>query len=253
MLEGKVALITGATSGIGAATARRFAAAGARLMLSGRDQARGQSVLDSLGGGDEVATFLPGDVTDSAFCNRLVEATVKRFGRLDIVVNSAGVYRGGTAAETSDSLWREILAVNVDGVFFMSRAAVPVMKGQGGGAIVNIASDWGLVGGRQAVAYCASKGAVVQITRAMALDHARDKIRINAVCPGDTDTPMLRAGFERRGLDVEAGLRKSAGQTPLGRVASPEEVAQTVLFLASDAASYITGAALPVDGGNTAA
>ncbi len=252
-LEGKVVLVSGATSGIGAACARHFGAAGAHVVVAGRDRKRGRSVADAVERAGGAATLLTGDLREPAVCARLVSDTVEALGRLDVLVNNAGVIHRASVDETSDQQWRETMAVNLDAVFQLSRAAVPVMKGQGGGAIVNVASDWALVGGPRAAAYCASKGAVLQLTRAMAVDHARDGIRVNVVCPGDTDTPMLEAEFRQRGLDREAGLGEAAAEIPLGRVATADDVARAVLFLASDAAAFITGAALPVDGGNTAA
>ncbi len=252
-LAGKIVLVTGASSGIGAAVARAAAAAGAKLMLSGRSRDRGEGVARDIAVAGGRAEFLAGDLTDPAFADRLVEATADRFGRLDVLVNNAGIIHRATVDRTTDAQWHETMAVNLHAVFYLSRAAVRRMQLQGGGgAIVNIASDWGLVGGRDALAYCASKGAVVQMTRAMALDHARDRIRVNAVCPGDTDTPMLEGEFRQGGVERAAALAAHGAAVPLGRVATPEEVAQAVVFLASDAAAYITGAAQPVDGGTTA-
>jgi NAD(P)-dependent dehydrogenase (short-subunit alcohol dehydrogenase family) len=168
------------------------------------------------------------------------------------VAHSHSGYRG-TVADCSDVEWDDIIAVNMTAVFRLSRAAVRRMRVQGGGTIVNIASDWGLVGGRNAFAYCASKGAVVQMTRAMAVDHAKDNIRVNCVCPGDVDTPMLASGIAKRGMTHEQGLKDLGDQVPLGRVARPEEIARAVVFLAGDDSSYMTGAMMAVDGGNTAA
>lgn len=253
ILKGKAALVTGATSGIGAAVARLFAASAAAIMLTGRDERRGRSVHAAIAEAGGTAAFVPGNIKDPSFCDRLVMETVDRFGRLDVLVNNAGTIHRGTVEETSEAAWREVMAINADAVFYLSRAAVPLMKRQGGGVIVNVASDWGLTGARRAVAYCASKGVVVQLTRAMALDHARDNIRINAVCPGDTDTPMLFTGHDEPSFDPEAHRKACGEATPIGRIASPDEVAKVVLFLASDAASYVTGATVPVDGGNTAA
>jgi NAD(P)-dependent dehydrogenase (short-subunit alcohol dehydrogenase family) len=247
-----VVLVTGATSGIGAATARAFAGRGARVMLSGRSERRGRHVMGEIAAGGHEASFLAGDVREAAFCRHLVDETVDRLGRLDVLVNNAGVSRPGTVEEIGEAEWRETLTVNLDAAFHLSRAAVPVMKRQGGGAIVNIASDWGLVAGERAVAYCASKGALVQLTRAMALDHAREGIRINAVCPSETDTPMLDSGGAHDGVDPQERRRIYAEALPIGRIATPDEIARVVVFLASDDASFMTGAAVPVDGGATA-
>ncbi len=244
MLAGKVALITGGTAGIGMATARLFAERGAKVMLSGRNAQAGAALAAELGG-----AFLAVDVAAPEAAERLVEWAVRRHGRLDVLVNNAGILFQGDARDCTDAQWDMTLAVNVTAVFRLSRAAVPVMAAQGGGAIVNVASDWGLVGADRAVAYGASKGAVVQLTRSMAADHARQGIRVNAVCPGDTDTPMLR---REAGAAGEDRLRAMAEAIPMGRLGQPRDVAAAIAFLASEDAAFITGAMLPVDGGNSA-
>ncbi|WP_119462386.1 glucose 1-dehydrogenase [Rhodospirillaceae bacterium SYSU D60014] len=251
-LDGKIVLVTGATSGIGAAIAAAMATEGAIQMLSGRSAQRGEAVRRRVEESGGQATFLAGDLAEPGFAERLVAATLERFGRLDILVNNAGLLFRGTIDRCSDEEWHRTMAVNLHAVFYLSRAAVREMKRQGGGAIVNIASDWGLVGGRNALAYCASKGAVVQITKSLALDHAPDGIRVNAVCPGDTATPMLDSAIALRGVGRDEGLAQLGAAVPMGRVATPEEIAKSVVFLASDDASYITGATLAVDGGHTA-
>jgi NAD(P)-dependent dehydrogenase (short-subunit alcohol dehydrogenase family) len=180
-----------------------------------------------------------------------VEETVKAFGSLRILVNSAGIIHRATILETREKQWDHIMAVNLKGIFLTCKYALPEMIQGGGGAIVNISSGWGLVGGRQAAVYCASKGGVVLLTKAMALDHAHQNIRVNCLCPGDTDTPMLRAEAGELGLSVEEFLAGAADR-PMGRLGTPEEIARSVLFLASEAASYITGAILVVDGGGLA-
>lgn len=250
--EGRRVIVTGATSGIGAAVARWFADRGARLLLTGRDHSRGSDVAEQARQTASEAVFMAGDVRDGAFCVSLVDAAVQRWGGLDVLVNSAGVLYRGDAVQTSDAQWQSTLATNVSAVFFLCRAALKVMQLQGCGVIVNMASDWGLVGGEKAVAYCASKGAVVLMTKAMALDHARDGIRINAVCPGDTDTPMIDRELSQLGLPTARGKADYAQAIPMGRLGSVEEVAAAVGFLASAQAGFMTGVALPVDGGHTA-
>ncbi len=244
MLHGRIALITGATAGIGDATARLFAERGAKLLLTGRNKAAGEALAGELG-----AVFLAIDIAMPGAAEHLVFTALQNYGRLDILVNNAGLLHRGDAVHTKDEDWDALMAVNVTAVFRMSRAAVPVMRAQKSGCIVNVASDWGLVAAQGAVAYGASKGAVVQLTRAMAADHARDGIRVNAVCPGDTDTQMLDSGNDE---GRAARLQKLADAIPLGRVGRPSDVAAAIAFLASDDASFITGAMLPVDGGNSA-
>ena len=252
-LQDKIVLVTGATSGIGAAIAEACAAEGATLMLTGRSGERGSAMRQKLVAAGGRADFLAGNLSDPSWPDELVAATVKRHGRLDVLVNNAGITHRGAIDRCSDVDWDDVIAVNVTAVFRLSRAAVRQMKRQAGGVIVNIASDWGLVGGRNALAYCTSKGAVVQLTRAMALDHAGDGIRVNCVCPGEVDTPMLASGIAKRGLDHAEGLKRLADGIPLGRVARPEEIGKAVVFLAAADSSFVTGAMLSVDGGSTAA
>jgi len=197
------------------------------------------------------ALFIPCDVTRAAYCQNAVEATVSAFGRPDILFNNAGIIRRADVHTTTEEEWDRVMAVNVRSVFLMSKYAIPHMEKRGGGAIINTSSGWGLKGGGNAVSYCASKGAVTNMTRAMAIDHGPQNIRVNAVCPGDTDTPMLRREARQLGRPEKEFMAEAASR-PLGRYGKPEEVAATVLFLASGAASYVTGAALAVDGGGLA-
>jgi NAD(P)-dependent dehydrogenase (short-subunit alcohol dehydrogenase family) len=243
---GKVVLVTGAASGMGAATAREFSAAGARVLVVDRNAELAVQVASDISADPP----LIGDVSDSAFCQQAVATAVERYGRLDILVNAAGIIVRADGPGTTDEQWQRIMNVNVNGVFYMSRAAVAVMKEQGSGAIVNFGSIWGEVGAAGVMAYCASKGAVHQITRAMALDHVKDGIRINAVCPGEVNTPMLTS---ERSAPVTAEMMQAlADSVPMGRLAAPVEIARVVLFLSSGAASYMTGAMVNVDAGFTA-
>jgi NAD(P)-dependent dehydrogenase (short-subunit alcohol dehydrogenase family) len=250
-LTGKRALITGAASGIGQATALLFARAGAAVSLVDLDEAGGRAVLERILGDGGQAVFFQGDVTRADDCQRAVQGTVDRLGGLDVLFNNAGIIRRATVLETSEEEWDRVMAVNVKSIFLLSKYAIPVMARVGGGVIINTASGWGLVGGRNAVAYCASKGAVVNMTRAMALDHGEHNIRVNCICPGDTDTPMLRDEARQLKVPGERFLSEAA-QRPLGRIGRPEDIAQAALYLASDAASFITGTALVVDGGGLA-
>ena len=246
-LKDKVALITGGTSGIGRATAELFAAEGARVALTGRRAELGQAVAAQING-----LYLPADHRRAEDCQNTVQQTISAFGRIDILFNNAGIVVSGTAETTTEQDWQDTLALNVTAVWRMSALVIPHMRRQGGGAIVNNASDWGLVGAAGVVAYCTSKGAVIQMTRAMAMDHAADRIRINAICPGDTFVERwLKDGYYRfSGAVSEAEARVS--DLPLGRVAETSEIAKAVLFLASPDSSFMTGATLVVDGGNTA-
>jgi len=246
----KVCLVTGATSGIGRATAVQFAREGARLALTGRNVERGQRVLQEvLAAGAKDAEFWPGDVTDSVSVGSIVKAVADRFGRIDVLFNNAGINGYGAVDEISVDAFRRVIEVNLLGQFYFAREVVPIMKRKGAGAIVNTASDWGIVAGPKTVAYSASKGGVIMMTKAIALDHAADGIRCNAICPGDTLTPMTvdRLAFE--GQDSQEDVDGAA--LPLGRCGRPEEIATAVAFLASDDSSFVTGVALPADGGNT--
>jgi NAD(P)-dependent dehydrogenase (short-subunit alcohol dehydrogenase family) len=247
-LRGRGALITGAASCIGRATALLFAREGAALALVDVDEAGGNAVAEEIGAAGGRVVFVRGDLTRAADCRRAVDRTIDACGRLDVLFNNAGIIRRGSILDTGEDDWDRTLLVNVKPIYLMSRLAVPIMARAGGGVIINTASNWGLVGGPRAAAYCASKGAVVLLTKAMAIDHGPRNIRVNCLCPGDTDTPMLRGEAVQLGRPVERFLEESAA-CPLGRVARPEEIARAALFLAGDGASFMTGAPLIVDGG----
>jgi NAD(P)-dependent dehydrogenase (short-subunit alcohol dehydrogenase family) len=251
-LAGKAALITGATSGIGEATAVMFAEEGAAVAVVGRDAARGRAVQERIVSAGGQAEFVQADVRRADDCERAVAETVGAFGRLDILFNNAGVYLENDTIGCSEEEWDAQVDTSLKGAFLMSKFALPHMVAQGSGSIVNCSSGWGLVGGERAVAYCAAKGGMVVMTKAMALDHGRQGIRVNAVCPGDTDTPMEREDAKAKGMSWDEYVHWAGEGRPIERIASPDEVARAVLFLASDEASYITGAAVPVDGGGVA-
>ncbi|HLB89307.1 MAG TPA: SDR family NAD(P)-dependent oxidoreductase [Terriglobales bacterium] len=250
-MANKVALITGGTSGIGEATAILFAKEGAKVAITGRNEKRGHAVTEQITKDGGQAIFIRTDVRLTADCRRAVDETVRAFGRLDVLFNNAGIFYAHTALECSEEEWDEQLDINLKGAFLMSKFALPPMIGQGSGVIINNSSGWGLVGGDRAVAYCASKGGMVLMTKAMAIDHGRQGIRVNCICPGDVDTPMLPADARLRGLKWEEYLAGCATRA-MGRIGTPEEIARAVLFLASEDSSFMTGAALVVDGGGTA-
>jgi len=253
-LKDKVALITGGTSGIGRATALLFAAEGAHVAFTGRRAERGEAVAAEIRAAGGAALYIQADHARWEDCQRSVQEARTALGRVDILFNNAGIVVGGTAEQTTEEEWAEIVNVNVTGVWRMCKLVIPLMRAQGGGVIVNNASDWGLVAGRNSAAYCATKGAVVQLTRALAVDHAREGIRVNAVCPGDTFVERWTyEGYHRHSTESFQETLKAMGEAlPLGRVGRADEIAKAVLFLAADDSSFMTGAMLLVDGGNTA-
>lgn len=248
-LEGKTALITGGNSGIGQATALLFAEEGARVMIAARNADKAAATLATIRAAGGTADYALCDVRRVEDCERAVRETIRIFGALDIVFNNAGIVPYGGIFETDDATWLDAFATNVHGTFYVSRAAIRHMLTAGGGVIVNNASDWGIVGGQGATAYAATKGAVVQITRSLALDFGRHNIRVNAVCPGDTFVERWR---DLGRVPDEAALQAMGDPFPLGRVGRVDEIARGVLFLASDESSYMTGQMLILDGGNTA-
>jgi NAD(P)-dependent dehydrogenase (short-subunit alcohol dehydrogenase family) len=246
-LSSKVALITGGTSGIGKTTVELFSAEGAMVAFTGRREHLGSEVAEKTG-----AYFIHADHRQMEDCQRAVDETVSHFNRVDILFNNAGIVASGTAETTSEQDWNDTMLLNVTAVWRMSKLVLPIMRAQGGGVIINNASDWAFVGAPAVVAYCTSKGAVVQMTRAMAIDHAGENIRINAVCPGDTFVERwVKSGYYHGSVPV---TEMEARQTdlPIGRVAETIEIARAVLFLASDESSFMTGSTLVIDGGSTA-
>lgn len=250
-LSNKVALITGGTSGIGRATALLFAEEGAKVAITGRNRERGSAVVAELEKLGCNSLFIPADVRLASDCRRTVEETVAAFGQLDVLFNNAGVYVANDAIGCSEEEFDLQVDTSLKGAFLMSKFAIPHMINAGGGSIVNNSSGWGYTGGERAVAYCAAKGGMLVMTKAMAIDHGRQGIRVNCICTGDTVTPMEYEDARNRGMTWEDYV-ESASDRPLGRMGEPIEIARAVLFLASGEASFVTGAALPVDGGGVA-
>lgn len=236
--RGKCALVTGAAGGIGAAIVRELRAEGARVAVADRSLA-----------GIEADARLEGDLLDPAYADGLPQAAFDALGALDIVINNAGVITRGTVAETSNADWALSLGVNVEAPFRVCRAAIPLLAAGGGGAVVNVSSCWGVRPGPKHAVYCMTKAAIASLTQCMGMDHAHQNIRVNAVCPNEVNTPMLRTGFIKRGFDPDTAVAELGRTVPLGRIAEPEDIADVVLFLASDAARYMCGALVEVNGG----
>lgn len=250
-LEGKVAMVTGAASGIGRGISIRLAEMGAFVAVLDIDETRGREVAAEIEGTGGATSFLKCDVRSAGDCRRAVESIIQRAGRIDILCNCAGIAIRKDIVELTEDEWDRALDVTLKGIYLLSKEVVPHMVSGGGGSIVNIGSGWSLKGGPRAAAYCAAKGGTVNLTRAMAIDHGKDNIRVNCVCPGDVDTPMLRSECAQLGEDAKAFMQEAANR-PLGRVGTADDVANAVLFLVSPMANWITGAALVVDGGGLA-
>jgi len=240
-LEGKVALITGAASGIGRATALLFAREGARVVVADMNEAGGRDTVETIRQQGGEAIFVPVDVTRAADVKRMVDTAVETYGRLDVLFNNAGIAHRAAVDECSEEDWDRVIAINLKGVFLGCKYAVPVMKQQGGGTIINTASGAGLVGTVRSPAYCASKGGVVLLTKQMAIDFARDKIRVNAICPGAVDTPLMEIVFREMSDDLVEAKRTYEERLPRGRMLAPEDIAHVALYLAGDESGFMTG------------
>lgn len=236
--SGRRALVTGAAGGIGQAIIQRLRAEGATV-----------AAVDRVADIEGVDAALCGDLTDPGYCDALPVRAAEALGGLDVLVNNAGLIRRGPVTETSDDDYRISMAVNVEAPFRLCRAAIPIMAGGGGGAIVNVSSCWGVHPGPNHAVYCMSKAAIASLTECMGKDHAAEGIRVNAVCPNEVDTPMIRSGFKIRGLDPDRAIDELNASVPLGRIAQPEDIADVIAFLASNDARYICGALLEVNGG----
>lgn len=255
-LDGKVVIVTGAASGIGRAIARRFSQEGARVVVADLPGHGGQDTVRTIEQDGGIGRFAACDVADAIQVQGLMRDTVEQYGRIDVLVNNAGIPGGGTPADTTpEEAWDQVIAVNLRGVFLCAKYAIPHLRAAGGGAIVNIASTFGLVGAHNAPAYCASKGGVIALTRQLAVDYAPDGIRVNCLCPGYVDTDL---GGRRARMDPVAADRalaereRAAALQPIGRQAQPDEIAAAAVYLAADESAFVIGAVLPVDGGTTA-
>jgi NAD(P)-dependent dehydrogenase (short-subunit alcohol dehydrogenase family) len=247
-LKGKIAIITGAKSGIGFATVARFASEGAKVILADlRDSQREAEIIAKNGG---EAIFFQVDVSNEKEVEALIQKTIAAYSHLDVLVNNAGIELAKKITETTEAEWDHLMNVNLKGVFLCSKAAIPAMRNNGGGIIVNVASELGLVGGSEIAAYCASKGGVVQLTKAMAIDHVADNIRVNCVCPGPVATALLES-IIATSPDPEKERQSIVTKTLMKRLAQPEEIANAILFLGSEESSYMTGSVVAVDGGWT--
>jgi NAD(P)-dependent dehydrogenase (short-subunit alcohol dehydrogenase family) len=246
-LGNKVAVITGGGSGIGRATAELFAREGARVAVADFKADVGREVVQAIGSSGREALFVQVDVSDRTQVQHMVDATLEAYGRIDILFNGAAIFAFGTALDTDDTTWNRVLAVNLNGTFWCCKAVLPHMINRGGGSIINVSSSTGAYDAKgNTVAYVTSKGGVALLTKAMAIDHAKANVRVNALCPGPTDTPMLR------GVLSPEQMEAFAATFPMGRMGRPEELAHAALFLASDESSFVTGAMMAVDGGQTA-
>lgn len=236
--QGKTALVTGAAGGIGAAIVRQLRAAGVRVAVADRDVA-----------GIDAEAHLPGNLLEPAYADGLPKAALEALGGLDIVINNAGVITRGTVTSTTDADWDLSVGVNVQAPFRVCRGAIPIMADRNGGAIINVSSCWGVRPGPNHAVYCMTKAAIASLTQCMGMDHAHQNIRVNAVCPNEVNTSMLRTGFAKRGFDPDTAVAELGKTVPLGRIAEPEDIAEVVVFLASDAARYMCGSLVEVNGG----
>jgi len=250
-LEGKVAMVTGAASGIGRGIAIRLAGMGALVCVLDIDDEKGAEAAAEIRSQGRETLFAKCDVRSASDCREAVETVIGKWGRIDVLCNCAGIAVRKDVVDLTEEEWDRTLDITLKGIYLLSHEVVPHMTRAGGGSIINIGSGWSLKGGPRAAAYCAAKGGVVNLTRAMAIDHGKHNIRVNCVCPGDVDTPMLRSECAQLAEDAEAFMREAANR-PLARVGTPDDIANAVLFLASPMSSWITGAALVVDGGGLA-
>ncbi|MEA0565987.1 MULTISPECIES: SDR family NAD(P)-dependent oxidoreductase [Lysinibacillus] len=250
-LEGKVAVITGGASGIGLATAKLLSELGTKTVILDIDQQKGEDTEKNLKEAGLDVEFLKCDVTNTQDCQNVADSIQKRYGKVDVLFNNAGIIRRKTVVDLDEADWDAVINVSLKGVYLLSKYLIPLMR-DNGGSIINTGSGWGIKGGDKAASYCAAKAGVVNLTKAMAIDHGPENIRVNCICPGDTDTPLLRGEAKQLNIDESSFLRSSAVDRPLARLGTPEDIAKGVLFLASNLSAWVTGTTLTVDGGGLA-
>lgn len=246
--ENKTVVVTGAAGGMGQAICARFVSEGYFVIAGDTNAERLIDTTARLNRSGENVLAKAGDLRSKAYCEEIIDTAISLTGRLDALVNNAGIITRGTILETSDEDWEKTFDINLKAVFYTCRRAIAFMKGNGGGSIVNISSTWGIYPGPSHAAYCASKAAVATFSKCLGRDHAANGIRVNAVCPGEIDTPMLRSGFIHRGFDPDTAVAELSKSNPLGRLGEPENIADAVYFLSSDAARFIAGTTLEVAG-----
>ncbi len=244
----KSIVITGGAGGIGRALSEIFSRDGGKVMVSDLSEAGCKEIYEELSQKDRTVDYYAGNLTEKSYCESLIARTVEKYGAIDVLINNAGIIPRGPILQTTDEMWHSTLDVNLTAVFYLCRAAIPHMQKQGGGAIVNTSSMWGVYPGPDHLAYCTAKGALAVFTKCLARDYASDLIRVNAVCPFEVNTPMLRTGFKIRKLDPDKAIEHLNATVPLGRIAEPEDIADVIAFLASDEARYIAGECVEISG-----
>ena len=247
--KSNVVLVTGATGGIGKSIVNKYSRQGLTLAIADKDEEQANKLVHEINHGNGKAMAFPGDLLDQNYCDSLANEVQKKLGSIDILINNAGLMRRGDITQTSDEDYDLSMKINVEAPFRLIRAAIPLMAEAGGGSIVNVSSCWGINPGPNHLIYCTTKAALAAMTKCLGRDHAHQNIRINAVCPNEVNTPMLRTGFEIRGLNPDDAIEELNQSVPIGHIAEPEEIANVVSFLSSDEARYICGSLVEVNGG----
>ena len=247
--KSNVVLVTGATGGIGKSIVNKYSQQGFTLAIADKDEEQANKLVHEINHGNGKAMAFPGDLLDQNYCDRLANEVQKKLGSIDILINNAGLMRRGDITQTSDEDYDLSMKINVEAPFRLIRAAIPLMAEAGGGSIVNVSSCWGINPGPNHLIYCTTKAALAAMTKCLGRDHAHQNIRINAVCPNEVNTPMLRTGFEIRGLNPDDAIEELNQSVPIGHIAEPEEIANVVSFLSSDEARYICGSLVEINGG----